>query len=77
MVKENQQITQRISTIGRFDVAVQFFDLIRLADDARDDDLLESLQFTVFGLGNKTYEHYNQQGKFFNKRLAELGAKRG
>lgn len=47
-----------------------------LADDARDDDLLESLQFTVFGLGNKTYEHYNQQGKFFNKRLAELGAKR-
>ncbi len=30
----------------------------------------------VFGLGNKTYEHYNEIGKFFDKRLAELNATR-
>lgn len=30
----------------------------------------------VFGLGNKTYEHYNAMGKYVDKRLAELGATR-
>jgi hypothetical protein len=30
----------------------------------------------VFGLGNKTYEHYNSMGKFWDARLAELGAHR-
>ena len=32
--------------------------------------------YTVFGLGNKTYEHYNETGRFVDKRLAELGANR-
>ena len=30
----------------------------------------------MFGLGNKTYEHYNEMGRFVDKRLAELGANR-
>lgn len=30
----------------------------------------------VFALGNKTYEHYNAMGKYVDKRLEELGAKR-
>ncbi len=30
----------------------------------------------VFGLGNKTYEHYNAVGKNVDKRLAELGGVR-
>jgi len=30
----------------------------------------------VFGLGNKTYEHYNAVGKYVDKRLAELGGVR-
>lgn len=30
----------------------------------------------VFGLGNKTYEHYNDMGKYVDKRLEELGAER-
>ena len=30
----------------------------------------------VFGLGNKTYEHYNAIGKFVDKRLFELNAER-
>jgi NADPH-ferrihemoprotein reductase len=32
--------------------------------------------FQVFGLGNKTYEHYNEVGKYVDKRLDELGATR-
>lgn len=30
----------------------------------------------MFGLGNKTYEHYNEAGKVLDKRLEALGAKR-
>lgn len=40
------------------------------------DSDLTGLQYAVFGLGNKTYEHYNEVGKFMDKRLEELGAKR-
>ena len=32
--------------------------------------------FQVFGLGNKTYEHYNEIGKLCDQRLEELGATR-
>lgn len=32
--------------------------------------------FQVFGLGNKTYEHYNEIGKICDKKLEELGAER-
>lgn len=32
--------------------------------------------FQVFGLGNKTYEHYNAMGKYVDKRMKELGASR-
>jgi len=37
---------------------------------------LDGLAFSVFALGNKTYEHYNAMGKFVDKRLGELGGKR-
>lgn len=34
------------------------------------------LNFTVFGLGNTQYEHYNASGRKLNKQLEVLGAKR-
>lgn len=34
------------------------------------------LNYAVFGLGNKTYEHYNKVGIYVDKRLEELGATR-
>jgi NADPH-ferrihemoprotein reductase len=37
---------------------------------------LAGLTYAVFGLGNKTYEHYNVMGKYFDKRLEELNGKR-
>nr|CAG4643053.1 EOG090X027R [Ilyocryptus agilis] len=37
---------------------------------------LTGLNFAVFGLGNKTYEHFNAMGKYVDKRLEELGGTR-
>lgn len=37
---------------------------------------LKNKKFQVFGLGNKTYEHYNKVALFVDKRLEELGATR-
>lgn len=34
------------------------------------------LLWQVFGLGNKTYEHYNAMGIYVDKRLEELGGER-
>jgi NADPH-ferrihemoprotein reductase len=37
---------------------------------------LSSLCYTVFALGNKTYEHYNMMGRFVDEQLEKLGAER-
>ncbi|CAG4910379.1 unnamed protein product [Colias eurytheme] len=37
---------------------------------------LTGLNYAVFGLGNKTYEHYNAVAIYIDKRLEELGATR-
>ncbi|XP_051540409.1 NADPH--cytochrome P450 reductase-like isoform X3 [Myxocyprinus asiaticus] len=53
------------------DNAQEFYDWMQGTDDD-----LEGVNFAVFGLGNKTYEHFNAMGKYIDKRLAELGGKR-
>uniref|UniRef100_A0A673MPM6 NADPH--hemoprotein reductase n=1 Tax=Sinocyclocheilus rhinocerous TaxID=307959 RepID=A0A673MPM6_9TELE len=53
------------------DNAQEFYDWMQGTDDD-----LEGVNFAVFGLGNKTYEHFNATGKYTDKRLAELGGKR-
>lgn len=37
---------------------------------------LTGVKYAVFGLGNKTYEHFNKMGKYADTRLAEMGATR-
>ncbi|XP_059054376.1 NADPH--cytochrome P450 reductase isoform X2 [Achroia grisella] len=37
---------------------------------------IQKLRYMVFGLGNKTYEHYNAVAIYLDKRLEELGASR-
>ncbi|VDN57921.1 unnamed protein product [Dracunculus medinensis] len=37
---------------------------------------LSGVRYAIFGLGNKTYEHYNEMGKFFDRKLEEFGATR-
>ena len=38
--------------------------------------ILKGLEFCVFGLGNRQYEHFNAMGKFFDEALHKLGAER-
>ncbi|KYR00810.1 NADPH-cytochrome-P450 oxidoreductase [Tieghemostelium lacteum] len=47
-----------------------------LTSDERPNGLLNNLPFTVFGLGNKTYEHYNAVARVMDKKLGDLGGKR-
>jgi NADPH-ferrihemoprotein reductase len=37
---------------------------------------LQGLEFCVFGLGNRQYEHYNAMGKFFDEAFEKLGGTR-
>lgn len=37
---------------------------------------LKGLNYAVFGLGNKTYEHFNAMGIFVDEKLEQLGGKR-
>uniref|UniRef100_A0A670JWP1 NADPH--cytochrome P450 reductase n=1 Tax=Podarcis muralis TaxID=64176 RepID=A0A670JWP1_PODMU len=53
------------------DNAQDFYDWLQETDAD-----LSGLKFAVFGLGNKTYEHFNAMGKYVDKRLEELGAQR-
>ncbi|XP_028937525.1 NADPH--cytochrome P450 reductase isoform X1 [Ornithorhynchus anatinus] len=53
------------------DNAQDFYDWLQETDVD-----LSGLRFAVFGLGNKTYEHFNAMGKYVDKRLEQLGAHR-
>lgn len=48
------------------------------ADDevAIDASTFAGLEFAVFGLGNKQYEHFNAMGKFVDMSIGKLGGKR-
>lgn len=37
---------------------------------------LEGLEYSVFGLGNRQYEHFNAMSKFFDSTLEKVGGKR-
>ncbi|KHJ91157.1 FAD binding domain protein [Oesophagostomum dentatum] len=53
------------------DNAQQLYEYINTTDTD-----FKGVKYAVFGLGNKTYEHFNAVGKLFDKRLEELGAER-
>lgn len=67
------------------DNAIDFWELISgegqpefsQSSEAEDPEKpLKNLRYVVFGLGNKTYEHYNLVGRTVDKRLGELGGTR-
>ncbi|XP_049858978.1 NADPH--cytochrome P450 reductase [Schistocerca gregaria] len=53
------------------DNAMEFYEWLQNGDPD-----LTGLNYAVFGLGNKTYEHYNEVAKYIDKRLEDLGATR-
>ncbi|XP_062887498.1 NADPH--cytochrome P450 reductase-like [Mobula hypostoma] len=53
------------------DNAQDFYDWLQETDTD-----LSGVKYAVFGLGNKTYEHFNAMGQYVNKRMEQLGAER-
>ncbi|XP_067639109.1 NADPH--cytochrome P450 reductase isoform X2 [Eurosta solidaginis] len=53
------------------DNAMEFFEWLSNGDAD-----LNGLNYSVFGLGNKTYEHYNKMAIYVDQRMEELGATR-
>lgn len=53
------------------DNAQDFYNALK--DDSID---VKGMKYAVFGLGNKTYEHFNAMGIFLDNKLEELGGKR-
>lgn len=59
------------------DNAVEFWDLLtEESPEFSEGSELANLRYVVFGLGNKTYEHFNEVGRKVDKCLAQLGARR-
>lgn len=44
--------------------------------NALEPNYLEKVNYTVFGLGNKTYEQYNAVGRYMDKQMETAGAKK-
>jgi len=52
--------------------AADFYDAIMAKDALK----LDGLNFSVLGLGDSSYEHFNQMAKEFDRRIEELGGNR-
>lgn len=61
-----------MATYGEGDPTDNASEFYQMLQDQEMD--LADLNYCVFALGNKTYEHYNSTGRYVNKRLSELGA---
>ncbi|XP_037974141.2 NADPH--cytochrome P450 reductase isoform X1 [Plutella xylostella] len=71
---ENSLAVFCVATYGEGDPtdnAMEFFEWLKNGEPD-----LSGLNYAVFGLGNKTYEHYNSVAIYMDKRLEELGATR-
>lgn len=58
------------------DNAVPLMELIKESPSFSNGESLESLKYVIFGLGNRTYEHYNAVARQLDEGLSKLGAKR-
>ncbi|KAI6214883.1 NADPH--cytochrome P450 reductase [Aphelenchoides besseyi] len=71
---ENPLLVLCVATYGEGDPTDNAQALFEFISNSDND--FTGLSYAVFGLGNKTYEHFNEVGKVFDRRLEELGAKR-
>ena len=78
-ISEDGFVMFTVATYGEGDPtdnAIDFHRWIKDKERDLDENTLKGLKFTVFGLGNRQYEQYNEMGRFVNKRLEALGADR-
>mmetsp|Transcript_10563 Transcript_10563/g.19795 ORF Transcript_10563/g.19795 Transcript_10563/m.19795 type:complete len:444 (+) Transcript_10563:647-1978(+) len=57
------------------DNSIEFINFLKKSsdDEGPSDDFASNLKFTVFGLGNTQYEHYNEMGHLVQKRMKAVG----
>jgi NADPH-ferrihemoprotein reductase len=65
-----------VATYGEGDPCDNANDFDAWVKEEKRDEYFEDVKYTVFGLGNRQYEHYNAQGRFVDKTLESFGAKR-
>ena len=58
------------------DNATSFSNWMKNENEEDRSSFLKNISFTVFGLGNRQYEHFNQMGKRTNEALHDCGGKR-
>ncbi|TDH68183.1 hypothetical protein CCR75_004108 [Bremia lactucae] len=58
------------------DNAIGFIDYLKDKNDILGPRTFEGVNFTVFGLGNTQYEHYNAIGRLTNRLMEKYGGKR-
>jgi NADPH-ferrihemoprotein reductase len=82
-VPEDKLVIFVLATYGEGDPtdnAIEFWDLVTEDEPSfsenSEDRPLSNLKFVLFGLGNKTYEQYNEVSRRVNKCLLKLGAQR-
>eukprot|EP00004_Rigifila_ramosa_P020617 TRINITY_DN5360_c0_g1_i1.p1 TRINITY_DN5360_c0_g1~~TRINITY_DN5360_c0_g1_i1.p1 ORF type:complete len:641 (+),score=154.64 TRINITY_DN5360_c0_g1_i1:48-1970(+) len=65
-----------VATYGEGEPTDNARDFYSWLGEEQENNTLSGLQFAVFGLGNKTYEHYNEVARVVDQRLEDLGAER-
>eukprot|EP00055_Hartaetosiga_balthica_P010127 m.42286 g.42286 ORF g.42286 m.42286 type:complete len:656 (+) comp7048_c0_seq1:67-2034(+) len=58
------------------DNAQEFHQFLQNIEESGDDFDLSGINYTVFALGNKTYDHYNAMGIYVDKMMEKLGSTR-
>ncbi|CAO1613713.1 unnamed protein product [Parajaminaea phylloscopi] len=79
-VPEDCAVVFSVATYGEgepTDNAVQLMEFVKESPQfSNGGDSLENLKYAIFGLGNRTYEHYNAVARQLDEHLSKLGASR-
>ncbi|KAE9335352.1 NADPH--cytochrome P450 reductase 1 [Phytophthora rubi] len=78
-LKDERLVIFVMATYGEGDPtdnAVDFVDFLKDKEQVLGDNSLADVKFTVFGLGNTQYEHYNEMGRLVDRLMEAHGAQR-
>ncbi|OWZ00455.1 NADPH-cytochrome P450 reductase, partial [Phytophthora megakarya] len=75
-LKEEKLVIFVMATYGEGDPTDNAVDFMSFLKDKKRGTTLEGVHFTVFGLGNTQYEHYNAMGRMVDQLMEHHGATR-
>jgi len=73
---EGEPTDNSVSVVMDLKSRINTIDEEEKKEDSRIESVLSRLHYSVFGLGNRQYEHFNAMGKFFDSSLEQVGASR-